>query len=80
MRKYLAVIEKAEHNYGAYLPDVPGCVAMGDTVDETLALLQEALAGHFALMAEDGDPIPEPTTTAAYVEVEAPEPVKGAKR
>lgn len=76
MKKYLAVIEKAEDNYGAYLPDVPGCVAMGDTVEETLALLKEALAGHFALMVEDGDPIPEPTTTAGYIEVEAPEPAR----
>ena len=76
MRRYLVVLEKGESNYGAYLPDLPGCVALGDTPEETLALMREALEAHLAGMAEDGDPIPEPTTTSEYVEVDLPEPAK----
>jgi len=77
--KYLIVIEKAKGNYGAYAPDVDGCVACGDTVEETARLMAEALAFHFEGMAEDGDPIPEPTSIGDYVDVEVPEPAK-AKR
>jgi predicted RNase H-like HicB family nuclease len=74
MKKYLVVVEKAEGNYGAYLPDVDGCVATGRTVKETVALLSSALEAHFELMAEEGYPIPEPTAVADYVEVNLPEP------
>ena len=76
MKKYLSVVEKAEGNYSAYLPDVDGCVAMGKTVEETLNLLAEALASHFELMAEEGYDIPEPLTVAGYVEVKMPVQVK----
>jgi predicted RNase H-like HicB family nuclease len=60
MEKYLVVVQKASGNYGAYSPDVLGCVAVGDTVEETLTSYQEALAFHFEGMAEDGDELPEP--------------------
>lgn len=76
MRRYLVVLEKGESNYGAYLPDLPGCVALGDTLEETLALMREALAMHLEGMIEDGDTIPEPSTTGEYIEVEIPEPLK----
>lgn len=72
MTKYLIVIEKAGDNYSAYVPDVPGCVAAGDTVEETKELMIEALTMHFEGMSEDGDPIPQPTTVAEYVEVKVP--------
>jgi predicted RNase H-like HicB family nuclease len=78
MKKYLAVVEKAEGNYSAYLPDVDGCVAMGKTVEETLSLLTEALASHFELMVEEGYDIPEPLTVAGYIEVEVPVQTKPA--
>jgi predicted RNase H-like HicB family nuclease len=73
MKRYLIVIEKAENNYGAFAPDVPGCGATGKTVEETVTLLKEALTGHLELMAEDGDPIPEPTIIEArFVDVDEP--------
>jgi predicted RNase H-like HicB family nuclease len=75
MRKYLIVIEQAKGNLSAYIPDIPGCVTVGDSVDEILANMREALQGHLELMAEDGEEIPEPTSIGAgYVEVEVPEP------
>jgi len=67
--RYLVVVEKGPDNYSAYLPDVPGCVATGKSVEETLQLLSEALELHLAGLKEDGLPIPLPTTTAEYIEV-----------
>jgi predicted RNase H-like HicB family nuclease len=62
---YLIVIERGGGNYGAYAPDVPGCVATGDTVEECERLMREAIVGHLEVMREYGDPIPEPTVAAA---------------
>ena len=59
--RYLVVIEKSARNYSAYSPDVPGCVATGRTLDETKANMREALEGHLEVMAEYGEPTPEPT-------------------
>ncbi|MEW5899061.1 MAG: type II toxin-antitoxin system HicB family antitoxin [Bacillota bacterium] len=67
--KYLAVIEKGSDNYSAYLPDVPGCVATGQNVEETLQRLAEALEMHLAGLKEDGFPLPAPTTVAGYIEL-----------
>lgn len=67
--KYLAVIEKAENNYSAYVPDLPGCIAVGDTVEETEQMIKEAIEFHLEAMRSDGLPIPQPTTGANYVEV-----------
>lgn len=69
MRKYGVVIERAEGNYSAYVPDLPGCVAVGDTVEETRRNIQEAIEFHLEAMQRDGDTIPEPSTTFEYVEV-----------
>jgi len=69
MNKYAVVIEKAEKNYSAYIPEVPGCVAVGATVEEVRQTLMEALASHLELMRQAGEPIPEPSTIADYVEV-----------
>jgi predicted RNase H-like HicB family nuclease len=67
--KYLVIIEKADDDsYSAYLPDVPGCVSCGDTVDEVKANIQEALDFHFDGMRQAGLPIPTPTTISDYVE------------
>ena len=66
--KYLAVIEQADDgSYSAYLPDVPGCVSCGDTVDEVKHSIQEALDFHFDGMRRAGLPIPTPTTISEYV-------------
>jgi predicted RNase H-like HicB family nuclease len=69
--RYAVVIEKGEGNYGAYVPDLPGCVATGATVEETEREIQEAIEFHLEGLRADGLPIPEPTSRAAYVEVAA---------
>jgi len=68
---YTVIIEKSENNYGAWAPDLPGCVTTGPTVDETLANMREAIEFHLEGMREDGEPIPVPTTTATVIEVAA---------
>ena len=67
--KYAVIIEKAENNYSAYAPDIPGCIAVGDTLEETKQMIQEAIEFHLEGMREEGLPIPEPTTHAEYIEV-----------
>jgi len=67
--RYAVVIEKGKKNYGVYVPDVPGCVSVGDTVEECLANIREAIQIHFAGMREDGDKIPDPLSLVDYVEV-----------
>jgi predicted RNase H-like HicB family nuclease len=71
MKRYAIVIEKGEANYGAYVPDLPGCVATGATVEETERLLREAIALHLEGMKDDGVAIPEPSSVVEYVELEA---------
>lgn len=70
--RYAIIIEKANSNYAAYAPDVPGCAATGETVEETLAQMRSALEFHFEGLKEDNDPIPEPTTVCDYVELKVP--------
>jgi predicted RNase H-like HicB family nuclease len=69
MRRYAVVIEKGEHSYGAYVLDLPGCVAVGETRVEVDTLIREAIQIHLHGMREDGLPIPKPTTEFEYVEV-----------
>ena len=66
MDNYLIIIEKSDNGYGAYCPDVPGCVAFGDTVDETRKNFLEALEFHFEGLREDGLEIPKPTSSFAF--------------
>lgn len=66
--RYAVVIEKAENNYSAYVPDLPGCVSVGDTVEECRRNIREAIEFHLEGMREDGEAIPEPTTVADYVD------------
>ena len=72
--KYVAIVVRAGNGYSAYLPDLPGCVAAGDTFEETARLIQEAAAFHLEGMAEDEEAFPEPSSIAIEVEVEAPVP------
>jgi predicted RNase H-like HicB family nuclease len=68
--QYAIVIEKAPgSNYSAYVPDLPGCVAAADSLDEVKRLMQEGIAFHVDGMREDGLPVPEPTTQVAYADV-----------
>lgn len=66
--RYAMIIEKGQRNFSAYLPDLPGCVATGKTVEEVRDRMREAIELHLAGMREDGLPIPEPTSLADYVE------------
>ncbi len=68
--KYAFVIEKAENNYSAYVPDLPGCIATGQTVEETEREIREAIEFHIEGMIEDGLPLPEPSSFVDYAEVE----------
>jgi predicted RNase H-like HicB family nuclease len=70
-KRYPIVIERTATGFSAYSPDVPGCAAVGDTEEETRQSLRDALAAHFELMREIGDPFPEPSSSVDYVEVGA---------
>jgi predicted RNase H-like HicB family nuclease len=65
--KYLIIIEKANDNFSAYLPDVPGCIATGKTIIETKKNITEALFMHLQGLTEDGVPSPKPKAKADYV-------------
>lgn len=67
--RYAIVIEKAENNYSAYVPDLPGCVATGQTVEEIEREIQEAIVFHLEGLHDEGLPIPEATSLCDYVEV-----------
>ena len=71
--KYTVIIEKGPTSYGAYLPDLPGCVAAGYTRDEVISLITEAVADHLEVMFEHGETVPGPTSSAIEVEVPVPE-------
>ncbi|MBK7062375.1 MAG: type II toxin-antitoxin system HicB family antitoxin [Rubrivivax sp.] len=66
--KYAVVIEKAEGNYSAYVPDLPGCVATGATIEETEIEIRDAISFHLEGMREDGISFPEPTSRVEYIE------------
>jgi len=70
--RYAVVIEHAPGtNYSAYVPDLPGCVSTGDTVEQVSRNIQEAIEFHLEGIRKDGDPIPEPTTRVTYADVAA---------
>jgi predicted RNase H-like HicB family nuclease len=69
--RYAVVIEKAKNNYAAYVPDLPGCVATGATIEETRRQIQEAIEFHIEGLRADGLPIPQPSSSVQYVEVAA---------
>ena len=69
--RYAIVIEKAEGNYSAYVPDLPGCVATATTVQEAETQIREAIEFHLEGMREDGTPIPQPASRVEYVDVAA---------
>jgi len=69
--RYAVVIEKSENNFGAWVPDLPGCVATGKTVEIVQERIREAIEWHLAGMREDGDPIPPPLVQVNYVDVAA---------
>ncbi|SPF53093.1 conserved hypothetical protein [Candidatus Sulfopaludibacter sp. SbA4] len=65
--RYAVLFERTETGYSAHVPDLPGCVAAGETIEETSELMRTAIQMHLAGMREDGEPIPEPRTIAEYI-------------
>ena len=72
MASFLVVIEKGQHSYGTYSPDLPGCVAVGDTVEEVEQRMREAILLHLEGLREDHFPLPQPTSRAEYIDVSIP--------
>ena len=72
MRKYAIVIERGEHTYSAYVPDLPGCVTTGGSIEEIERNIREAIALHLDGLLDEGEEIPDARTGVAYVEVEEP--------
>jgi predicted RNase H-like HicB family nuclease len=71
-RKYAVVFERSATGYGAYVPDLPGCVTVGDTLEEAERNIREAIEGHIEVMREHGESVPKPTTTVQEIAVEIP--------
>jgi predicted RNase H-like HicB family nuclease len=69
--RYAIVIERANDNFSAYAPDLPGCVATGATLEETEQAIREAIEFHIEGLREDGAPVPPPTSRVDYIEVAA---------
>ena len=66
--RYAIVIEKAQSNYSAYVPDLPGCVATGDTIESVEREIREAIRFHIDGLKEDGQPVPQATSSVDYIE------------
>lgn len=69
--QYLVIVEKGPTSYGAYVPDLPGCIATADSRGEVLRLIREAIQFHIEGLREDGMPIPEPSSSSDVVDVKA---------
>ena len=68
--RYAVIFEQAEHNWAAYVPDLPGCITTGNTFEETESNIREAIEGHLKTLREFGDPVPQPTSVARDIEVQ----------
>ena len=69
--KYMVVVEKGESSYGAHVPDLPGCVAVGETREEVLKLIADAIEFHIEGLRADGEPVPAPSSQSEFVDVHA---------
>ncbi len=69
--RYMVVIERGETSWGAHVPDLPGCVAIGETREEVLQLIREAIEFHIDGLKEDGLPVPTPSSEGEFVEIGA---------
>ncbi len=68
--RYAIVIEAGDDSFGAYVPDLPGCVAAAASREEALRLIHEAIEEHIQVLRDEGLPVPEPRSTAEYAEVQ----------
>ena len=69
--RYMVVVERGEKSWGVHVPDLPGCVAVGETRDEVLELVREAIDLHINALRQDGLPVPPPSSESEFVEVSA---------
>ncbi len=69
--QYMVIVEKGESSYGASVPDLPGCIAVGETEDEVMTLIQEAIHLHLEDLQNEGQPIPQPVSKSTFVDVAA---------
>ena len=69
--KYLVIIEQGNTSYGAHVPDLPGCIAVGESKEEVMKLIREAIEFHVEGLKNSGEIIPPPSSTSEIVEVEA---------
>ena len=69
--QYLVVLEEGPESFGAYVPDLPGCVAAGESREEALTLIREAIEFHIQGLKQDGQPIPPPSSSSEVVEIAA---------
>lgn len=69
--KYAVILEKGTDTYGAYVPDLPGCIAVGESREETLTLIREAIEFHLEGLRDDGESLPEPSSSIEFVDVAA---------
>ena len=69
--RYAVVIEKGSNGFGAYVPDLPGCIAAAKTRDEVVKLIQDAMEFHIEGLKQDGEPVPKPASSVEFVEVSA---------
>jgi len=68
---YLVVVEEGPNSFGAYVPDLPGCIAAGESREEVLSLIRKAIEFHIKDLKENGQPIPEPSFSSEVIDVEA---------
>jgi predicted RNase H-like HicB family nuclease len=71
MKKYMVVLERGDSSWGAHVPDLPGCVAVGSTRSETVRLIRRSAALHVDALRRHGLPVPEPCSVGVFVEIEA---------
>ncbi|MGF1601088.1 MAG: type II toxin-antitoxin system HicB family antitoxin [Thermosynechococcaceae cyanobacterium] len=69
--RYAVILEEGTNSFGAYVPDLPGCVAVGETSEEVMKLIQEAIQFHIEGLQADGQPVPKPASMAEYVDLSA---------
>lgn len=69
--QYLVVVEQGPSSFGAYVPDLPGCIAVGESREEVSTLIHEAIEFHIEGLRSDGQPVPQPSSTSELVEIDA---------
>ncbi len=69
--RYAVIFEQADHNWAVYVPDLPGCITTGSTLEETETNIREAIEGHLRTLRQFGDPVPQPTSVARDIEIQS---------